>query len=346
MKQNYLLSQLVDLFGGELRGCDVAISAVAPLESASAGQISFLSNAKYRKQLASTSASAVIVGQDVAGATELPHIVCADPYLYFAKVSTLLNPPASHEPGVDAAAVVANDVQVAPSATVMANATIGSRARIGARCVIHPGVVIGADVVIGDDTRIYPNVTIYAGCIVGERCIVHAGAVIGADGFGLAWNRDAWLKIPQTGRVVIGNDVEIGANTTIDRGALDDTVIEDGAKLDNQIQIAHNCRIGKHTAIAGCVGMAGSTRIGAYCTVGGAAMFVGHIDIADKVHIAGGTLVSKSVAKPGAYAGNYPFSSRDDWLQNAVHIRNLNKLADRIRQLEKKLAEREGNQDD
>ncbi len=344
--QAYRLSQLVATFGGELRGDDVEISQVAPLESAVAGQISFLSNPRYRKQLADTHAAAVIVAADVADLTALPAIVCADPYLYFAKVSALLNPPQRFAAGIDPGAVVAPDAEIAASAAIMANASVGSGARIGERCVIFPGVVIGDGVVVGDDTRIYANATVYAACVIGQRCTIHSGAVIGADGFGLAWNKDSWLKIPQIGRVVIGDDVDIGANTTIDRGALDDTVIEDGARLDNQIQVAHNCRIGKHTAIAGCVGMAGSTRIGAYCTVGGAAMFVGHIDIADKVHIAGGTLVSKSINKPGAYAGNYPFSTRDDWLQNAVHIRNLDKLAERIKQLEKKLAGLEGNKHD
>ena len=342
MTSSYRLSQLVSLFGGELLGDDVSVTQVAPLDSAGAGQISFLSNPKYRKQLADSSASAVILAADVASETSLPRIVTADPYLYFAKVSGLLNPVCQYDAGAHVSAVVAADAQVAASAVVMANVTIGAGAVIGEQCVLHAGCVIGDGVTIGAGSRIYPNVSIYHGCIIGERCTIHSGAVIGADGFGLAWNKDSWLKIPQIGRVLLGNDVEVGANTTIDRGALGDTVIEDGVKLDNQIQIAHNCRIGKHTAIAGCVGIAGSTSIGAYCTVGGAAMFVGHIDVADKVHIAGGALVSKSITKPGAYAGNYPLATRDEWLQNAAHIRNLDKLAKRVRQLEKKLADLEG----
>lgn len=342
MNQTYRLSQLVAAFGGELIGDDIEVAQVAPLDVAGAGQISFLSNPKYRKQLASTKASAVILAPDVADETALPRIIVTDPYLYFAKVSGLLNPAASYPSGVHGSSVIGDDARIANSAVVMANVTIGSRVVIGENCVIFPGSVIGNDVTIGANCRIYPNVTIYAGCVIGERCGIHSGVVIGADGFGLAWNKDSWLKIPQIGRVVLGNDVEIGANTTIDRGALGDTVIEDGAKLDNQIQIAHNCRIGKHTAIAGCVGIAGSTTIGAYCTVGGAAMFVGHIEVADKVHIAGGALVSKSITKPGAYAGNYPLATRDEWLQNAAHIRNLDKLAKRVRQLEKKLADLEG----
>lgn len=342
MTSCYRLSELVSLFGGELLGDDVSVTQVAPLDSAGAGQISFLSNPKYRKQLADSSAAAVILAADVAAETPLPRIVTADPYLYFAKVSGLLNPVRQYVAGIDPSAVVGADAQVASSAVVMANVTIGAGAVIGDQCVLHSGCVIGEGVTIGAGSRIYPNVSIYHGCIIGERCTIHSGAVIGADGFGLAWNKDSWLKIPQIGRVLLGNDVEVGANTTIDRGALGDTVIEDGVKLDNQIQIAHNCRIGKHTAIAGCVGIAGSTSIGAYCTVGGAAMFVGHIEVADKVHIAGGALVSKSITKPGAYAGNYPLATRDEWLQNAAHIRNLDKLAKRVRQLEKKLADLEG----
>lgn len=342
MSRTYHLSQLVAAFGGEQIGDDIAVVQVAPLDVAGVGQISFLSNPKYRKQLTSTQASAVILAPDVANETSLPRIIVADPYLYFAKVSGLLNPVTSYPSGVHDSAVIGDGARIADSAVVMANVTIGSRTVIGENCVIFPGSVIGDDVTIGANCRLYPNVTIYAGCVIGERCGIHSGVVIGADGFGLAWNKDSWLKIPQIGRVVLGSDVEIGANTTIDRGALGDTVIEDGAKLDNQIQIAHNCRIGKHTAIAGCVGIAGSTTIGAYCTVGGAAMFVGHIEVADKVHIAGGALVSKSITKPGAYAGNYPLATRDEWLQNAAHIRNLDKLAKRVRQLEKKLADLEG----
>lgn len=342
MTQTYRLSQLVNAFGGTFAGDDIEVTQVAALDMAGAGQISFLSNPKYRKQLASTQAAAVIVAAEVANEISLPRIIAADPYLYFAKVSGLFNPATSYPPGVHASAVIADDARIAASAVIMANVTVGNRVVIGEDCVIFPGCVIGDDVIIGAGCRIYPNASIYHGCIIGERCGVHSGAVIGADGFGLAWNQGSWLKIPQIGRVVLGNDVEIGANTTIDRGAMGDTVIEDGAKLDNQIQIAHNCRIGKHTAIAGCVGIAGSTTIGAYCTVGGAAMFVGHIDIADKVHIAGGALVSKSITKAGAYAGNYPLAPRDEWLQNAAHIRNLDKLAKRVRQLEKKLADLEG----
>ena len=189
---------------------------------------------------------------------------------------------------------------------------------------------------IGAHSRLQSRITIYKGCQIGERCLIHAGVVVGADGFGLAQAGGTWLKIPQIGIVRIGNDVEIGANTTIDRGSLDDTIIEDGVKLDNQIQIGHNVFIGAHTAMAGCVGVAGSARIGSHCEIGGAAMILGHLTIADYVSISAGTLVSKSITKPGAYSGAYPADSHKNWLRNAAHLRHLDALADRIAALEKK----------
>ncbi len=331
------LSELVAQFGGELQGNDVAVSRVAPLDHADADAIAFLANPKYRAQLQATTAGAVIVPESARDDTALPRIVTKDPYLYFARVSTLLNPARNQPPGVHPSATVATSARLGAGVSIGPNTTVGEGAEICDQVQVYPGAVIGDGVRLGAGTRVYPNATIYHGCEIGERCTIHSGAVIGADGFGLAWTGQDWFKIPQIGRVVIGNDVEVGANTTIDRGAMADTIIEDGAKLDNQIQIAHNCVIGKHTAIAGCVGIAGSTKIGAYCTVGGAAMFVGHIEVCDKVHIAGGALVSKSITKPGAYAGNYPLAERDDWLKNAAHIRHLDALAKRVKQLERLL---------
>ena len=332
--QAYRLSQLVATFGGELRGDDVEISQVAPLESAVAGQISFLSNPRYRKQLADTHAAAVIVAADVADLTALPAIVCADPYLYFAKVSALLNPPQRFAAGIDPGAAVAPDAEIAASAAIMANASVGSGARIGERCVIFPGVVIGDGVVVGDDTRIYANATVYAACVIGQRCTIHSGAVIGADGFGLAWNKDSWLKIPQIGRVVIGDDVDIGANTTIDRGALDDTVIGDGCKIDNLVQVAHNCNIGPHSVLAGCTGIAGSVTLGEHCIVGGAGMISGHVTLASGTTISGGSLVMKSIARPGLYTSVFPLDTHDEWVRNAAHIRRLSRLAERVSNIE------------
>ena len=314
------------------------VSQIATLDSAQAGNIAFLANSKYRAQLATTRAGAVILSEADADATELPRIVCDNPYSYFAKLSAFLNPLPAAPAGVHPSAVVGAGASVAKSAHIAANVVIGEGARIGADCVIMEGCSIGAGAVIGENVRLYPRVVIYHGCVLGNNIIAHSGVVIGADGFGIAMEEGRWLKIPQIGRVVIGNDVEIGANTTIDRGALDDTVIEEGVKLDNQIQIAHNVRIGAHTAIAGCVGIAGSATIGKYCRIGGSAGILGHLQIADYVEIASFTLIGKSIREKGSYSGIFPFSSNQEWRKNAAHLRHLDKLADRIKQLEQQMA--------
>jgi UDP-3-O-[3-hydroxymyristoyl] glucosamine N-acyltransferase len=214
---------------------------------------------------------------------------------------------------------------------------VGEGAAIGPYSVIGEGCYIGNNAIVGSHARLYPRVVIYHDCVIGDNLIAHSGAVIGADGFGIAMDGDRWIKIQQIGRVVIGNDVEIGANTTIDRGALDDTVIEDGVKLDNLIQVAHNVRIGAHTAIAGCAGIAGSTTIGRHCRIGGSAGISGHLHIADHVEIAAFTLIAKSIREAGSYTGAYPFSRTEDWRRNAVHLRHLDELAARIKTLEKQL---------
>ncbi|MBV8046523.1 MAG: UDP-3-O-(3-hydroxymyristoyl)glucosamine N-acyltransferase [Paludibacterium sp.] len=336
---SYTLSEIVARLGGERHGADVAVARVAPLDMARPGELSFITHTKYRHQLEACEASAVIVSPRILAAAPVdrPVIVTPDPYLYFAKVATLFNPPQAAVAGVHGLASLGAGSKVAASAEVREHVSIGARAVIGERCRLMPGVVVGDDCVLGDDVVLYPNVTVYHNCVIGHRVTVHSGAVIGADGFGLAKDGDAWFKIPQTGRVLIGDDVEVGANTTIDRGALADTVIGRGAKIDNLVQIAHNVHIGEHTAIAGCVGIAGSTRIGAYCTIGGAAMFVGHIEIADRTHIGGGTLVSKSIRQADSYASSYPLSTMKDWLSNAVHLRHLDDLVGRVKQLEKEL---------
>jgi UDP-3-O-[3-hydroxymyristoyl] glucosamine N-acyltransferase len=228
--------------------------------------------------------------------------------------------------------------QVAASAEIREFVSIGAGAVIGERVLLMAGAVVEAGAVIGDDCVLHPRVVVHHGCVVGARCILHAGAVIGADGFGNAWAGDHWEKIPQIGRAVLGDDVEIGANTTIDRGALADTVIERGVRLDNLIHIAHNCRVGAHTAMAACVGVAGSTSIGANCMIGGAAMISGHLKIGDRVHISGGTLVAKNLDKPGQYTAVYPLATHKEWLGNAAHVRQLGKLAARVKQLEARLA--------
>jgi UDP-3-O-[3-hydroxymyristoyl] glucosamine N-acyltransferase len=334
---SYSLREIARRFGGEIAGdADFEVHRVATLENAAPDSIAFLANARYLAQLKATRAGAVIVGEAGRGATRLPRIVCANPYAYFARVSALFNPApvaraAAHATAViDASARVARDAEIGPCAVIERGASIGAGCVIGAGCFVGEGVVIGAG------TRLYPNVSVYHGCAIGCRVILHAGVVIGADGFGIAWDEGRGIKVPQIGRVVIGDDVEIGANTTVDRGALDDTVIEDGVKLDNQIQVGHNVRIGAHTAIAACTGIAGSAKIGRNCRIGGASGIAGHITIADGVEISTYTLITKSIDRPGTYTGAYAFEPHRDWLRNAAQLRHLAELARRIRELEKK----------
>jgi UDP-3-O-[3-hydroxymyristoyl] glucosamine N-acyltransferase len=334
---SYSLREIAERFGGELTGDPgIEVTRVATLEAATPDAIAFLANERYLPQLKTTRAAAVIVGVSARSATRLPRIVCANPYAFFARVSTLFNPPPPARPGthpsavIDPTATVAGDVEIGPCAV------IGRNARIGAGCVIGSGCHIGEGAMVGSGSRLHPNVTVYHDCAVGSRVILHSGVVIGADGFGIAMEEGRWIKVPQIGRVVIGDDVEIGANTTVDRGALGDTVIEDGVKLDNQIQVGHNVRIGAHTAIAACVGIAGSTRIGSYCKIGGASGIAGHLTIADRVEISAFTLIAKSIDQAGTYTGVYPFEPHSQWRKNAVHVRHLADLANRIRTLEKK----------
>lgn len=332
------VDEIVARFGGELKGDGSRlIVQVATLERAGPGDISFLANQKYRARLKTTLAGAVILGSQAAADCPVACIVCAEPYAYFARVAQWLNPASHAAPGCHTAAVSESDLPA--SASIAAGAVVGKGCAIGEGVVIGPGCVIGEGVVIGADSLLHANVSVYAGCVMGRRAIVHAGVVIGADGFGFAREEDgSWIKIPQIGRVVIGDDVEIGANTTIDRGALDDTVIEDGVKLDNQIQVGHNVRIGARSALAGCVGIAGSARIGRRCTVGGGAVILGHIEIADDVNISAGTLVAKSIPQAGTYTAAVPFLDHAGWLKNFSHLRHLDALADRIRALEAQVA--------
>lgn len=338
MTVSYRLSEIAARLGGRVLGhAEVRICQIATLENAQPDQISFLTNSKYRAQLAATKAGAVILGEADAEATDLPRIISDNPYAYFAKVSALLNPLPQAKPGVHPSAVIGAGAKIDATASIAATAVVGEGATIGAHSAIGEGCCIGANVVIGSHARLYPRVVIYHGCEIGDNLIAHSGAVIGSDGFGIAMDEGRWIKIPQIGRVVIGNDVEIGANTTIDRGALDDTVIEDGVKLDNQIQIAHNVRIGAHTAIAGCVGIAGSTTIGRYCRIGGSAGILGHLEIADHVEIAAFTLIGKSIREAGSYAAIFPFAKTEDWRKNAVHLRHLDDMLKRIKTLEQEL---------
>ncbi|WP_338848701.1 UDP-3-O-(3-hydroxymyristoyl)glucosamine N-acyltransferase [Massilia sp. W12] len=335
------LAQLVARFGGELHGApELEVAGVAPLESAGPAQISFLSNPRFKHKAASSQAAALIAPpamqqelQGYGGAL----ILHPNPYLYYAWLSQYFAPPAPLRAGVAPSAVLGQDVEIDPSAQIGPQVVLEDGVKIGARVRIDAACVIGAGVEIGPDTHIFPRVVVYAGCVIGARCTLHAGSVIGADGFGFANDAGAWVKIAQTGRVVIGDDVDIGANTCIDRGALDDTIISNGVKLDNQIQIGHNCKIGAHTAMAGCVGVAGSAVIGSHCTFGGAAMVLGHLEIADRVHISSGSMVTRSIHEPGQYTGLYPLAKNSEWEKSAAVVRNLASLREKIRALEKQL---------
>lgn len=342
MIADFSLGDIAAELGGELIGdATIRITRIEPLETAGPGAISFLSNPRYAAQLAGTRAACVIVAPAMreAAAARGAAIVGADPYLYFARLTRWW---AAHtRPDAPAG--------VHPSAIVHPSASIAPDVAIGPLAVIEEGVVLGAGVIVGahgsvgrgtrvgEHTRLAARVSIADGCTLGARCIVHSGVVIGADGFGFAPNQGRWEKIEQLGGVRIGDDVEIGANTCIDRGALGDTVIEDGVKLDNLIQIGHNVQIGKHTAMAGCVGIAGSARIGAHCTVGGAAGIAGHITIADHVHIGPMAIVSHSIAKPGHYSGVFPIDDNAAWLKNAAAVRQLSAMRERLRALEKRV---------
>jgi UDP-3-O-[3-hydroxymyristoyl] glucosamine N-acyltransferase len=320
----FKLAQIASRLGGRIAGdSEVLIHQVGSLQRAGRGQITFLSGPRHRAALAETGASAVILAADAEAWSPLPRIVCENPYSYFARVSQLFNPLTTQAAGVHASA------SVAPTAV------------LGARVSIGPGCAIGEGVRVGDDSCLYPGVVVYPGCRIGARAIVHAGVVIGADGFGMANEAGRWVKIPQIGGVTIGDDVEIGANTTIDRGAIEDTVIGDGVKLDNQIQIGHNCRIGAHTAMAGFSGVAGSTDIGSHCSIGAAAVILGHLTICDHVIVSAGTVISRSIAKPGTYTGLFPADENKSWARNTAVVRHLADLADRVRALEKGLETKE-----
>lgn len=320
------LGTIVEQLGGELQGdSTLEIRALAPLESADAHALSFLSNPKYQQQLATTRAGCVIVApaQQEAARARGACIVVDNPYLYFARVTQLWQKSRQRPAGP----------LIHPSAVVDPEALVDPTAQIGPLCVVERGARIGAF------TTLKSRVTVSEDCVIGERCVLHPGVVIGADGFGFARDGEQWVKIEQLGAVRIGNDVEIGANTCIDRGALTDTVIEDGVKLDNLIQIGHNVRVGRNTAMAGCVGVAGSATIGANCTIGGSAGVLGHLTIADNVHVSSFSLVTRSLNKPGQYTGFYPLEDNGAWEKNAATLKQLSTLRERVRALEKELKE-------
>jgi UDP-3-O-[3-hydroxymyristoyl] glucosamine N-acyltransferase len=339
---SYTLSQLQTRLGGDILGDGgILLDAVASLDRAGPGHLSFVVGTKHLAGAAASKAGALIVSAQLADKLDCPRLVVANPLASFAAAVALFNPEAPLRPGIHPSADIHASAQVSPEAEIGPNVAIGANCRIGPGCHIGPGCAIGDDSELGRDCRLYPNVTIYRNSRIGDRVILHGGCVIGSDGFGNAWEGDRWVKIPQIGRVIIGDDVEIGANTTIDRGALDDTIIGNGARIDNLVQIAHNCTVGEHTAIAGCAGIAGSTKIGRRCLIGGAAMILGHIEIGDGVTVSGASFIGKSIKTPGVYTSTQPQMPHDEWLKNAAQLRHLAEMRERIRALETKLSNKE-----
>ena len=345
------LADMVQLLASKVQAelvgdSELMVERLSTLEASGPNDLTFLSHPKYLGQLAQSAAGCVIVGASAreAAVKRGSCIVVDDPYYYFALVTQLWKQqqfpdaaPAVHPSAfIDPTAIIGPNVSIGAFACIAAGAVIGEGACIGAHCVI------GADAIIGANSRLSARVTVADDCRIGERCIIHPGAVIGADGFGFAPHNGEWVKIEQLGAVQIGNDVEIGANTCIDRGALQDTVLEDGVKLDNLVQIAHNVRVGKHSAMAGCAGVAGSATIGAHCTVGGGAIVLGHLRLADDVHVSAASIVTRSLLKPGHYTGLFPIDENAAWEKNAATLKQLHALRVRLKQTEKTLLQLQG----
>ncbi|HCD03986.1 MULTISPECIES: UDP-3-O-(3-hydroxymyristoyl)glucosamine N-acyltransferase [unclassified Methylophaga] len=334
----WTLAKIASEIGAQLVGnADKVITGVGTLQNAKDTDISFLANTKYRQYLKSTSAGCVIVSSADLAEVNTNALVIDDTYVAYAKAASLLYPDEQPDTGIHSSAVIGQSCHIADSARIAAQVYIGSNVKIGHNVIIGPGCIIENDVEIGADTRLMSNVTLCRKVQIGGRVRIHPGVVIGADGFGIANDNGKWLKIPQVGKVIIGNDVEIGANTTIDRGAIDDTIISDGVKLDNQIQIGHNVFIGEHTVVAGCVGISGSTRIGAHCAIGGGTGIAGHIEITDGVQLTGMSMVTKSILTAGTYSSGIPVEPTREWHRNVIRYRQLDKLNDKLKQLEAKL---------
>lgn len=332
----YTLDELANHIDAELIGDPArTISGLATLQSAQQGQLSFLANPKYLQYLESSSASAVIVDRQSAEQCRVDALVVDNPYLAYAKISQLFDPGATSSPGIHSSAVVDPSCDLGEDVSIAANVVIGPRSVIGSNVSIGAGSVVGADCSIGDDSRLNPNVTLYHGISAGRRCIIHSGAVIGADGFGFAENKGAWEKIHQLGAVKLGDDVEVGANTCIDRGAMTDTTIANGVKLDNHIQIGHNVVIGEHSAVAAGTAIAGSAEIGSYCTIAGAVGIAGHLSIVDHVHVTGMSMVSSSITKPGVYSSGTALTDNKTWRKNTARLRKLDEYIKRLLAVEK-----------
>ncbi len=322
---------LAERFGLGLRGDPATVvEGVATLEAAGPGRLAFLANPRYRAQLAATSAAAVVLREEDAGACPATALVAADPYAAFAKIAALFEPATTATPGVHPSAVVDRTARVDPAASIGPFTTIGARSVVEAGAVVGPGCVVGDDCTVGAGCVLVARVTLVARVRLGRRVRIHPGAVLGADGFGIAMDAGHWIKVPQLGGVLVGDDCEIGANTTIDRGALGDTVLEEDVRLDNQIQVGHNARIGAHTAMAGCAAVAGSARIGRYCLVGGGAGILGHLDVCDRVVVTAMSLVTHSIREPGEYSSGTPLMDNRSWRRNAARFKQLDALARRV----------------
>jgi UDP-3-O-[3-hydroxymyristoyl] glucosamine N-acyltransferase len=330
------LGELAVRFGCELRGDPGhAVDRVSTLQDSAPEAVSFLANRKYRKHLVGTRAGAVVLDRASVDECRTNALVAANPYATYARIAQFLNPAPAFAGGRHPTAVVDPGATVDATAWVGPHCHVGAGSSIGAGAWLGPGTVVLEDVVIGSHTRCVARVTLCAGVRVGERCLLHPGVVVGADGFGHAPDADGYVKVPQLGAVAIGDDVEIGANTTIDRGTIDDTVVERGVRIDNQVQIGHNCRIGEHTVIAGCAGISGSVTIGKRCMVGGMVGVVGHLEICDDVYLTGKTMVSHSITRPGLYSGQLPFDEARRFRRNSARFQKLDELAQRVARLER-----------
>jgi len=324
MGQTITSGDLVKKLGGELIGdTNILINSVASLESANKNSVSFFNNSKYLSLLKNTKAALVILDRESSGYYVGARIVTDNPYLYFAKISRLLNPIKILKKEIHKSAIIHSTCKLGRDIYIGPNVIIEENVSIANGVTIHGGVIIESDNVIGDNSIIHPNVVLKTNTIIGKNCTIYAGAVIGSDGFGYAKDNDKWLAIPQIGKVVLGDNVDIGSNSTIDRGALDDTIISSGVKIDNLVQIGHNCIIGENTIIAGCVGIAGSAKIGKNCAIGGAAMILGHLSITDNVTISPGSMITRSINKSGTYTALMPFQDHEAWLKTAAKIRRL-----------------------
>lgn len=332
------LGEIANLLGAELRGePETVISGLGTLQGAESGQVAFLANPGYAKFLGQTRASAVILAQPLADQCPTNVLVMANPYLGYARLSHFFSREPVPAAGIHPSAVVDPSAQVAPSASIGPRAVIAADVTVGEGVIVGAGTVIGERSAIGEKTRLHPNVTLYHDVRIGARCVIHSGAVIGSDGFGLANDQGAWVKIAQIGGVRLGDDVEVGSNTSIDRGALDDTIIGDGVKLDNLVQIAHNVVIGDHSAIAGCAGVAGSTTVGRNCVVGGGTCISGHLHIGDQVQMTGMTMVTHDISEPGIYSSGTGVEENKQWRKSVVRFRQLDEMARRLKKLERQL---------